>query len=370
MRPIKVLHIIGGGEFGGAERHILTLFKAVDPQEAVLEAVCFFEAPFAQLAREAGMKVTVLPMRSKLDLGVAWKLKELLSGYDLVHTHGVRANLLGRLAARGKGLPVVSTVHSLLALDYPHPVSRLVNGLCERFTRGLTDHFIAVSEYLAAALVNDGVPQEKVSVVYNGIDSADGEQDAGTSLRNRYGLPKEVPLIAAVGRLHRVKGHHYFIAAAARVARKHPEARFLVIGSGPERPRLERMVRRLGLSDRVLFTGFVKDVRKLYGEFALLVVASLSEGLPLTVLEAFLSGTPVVATCVGGLPEVIRDGDTGILVPPKDPERLAAAICWVLEQPVAARAMAAQGREVVLRKFSAPRMAQETLAVYRRVLNR
>lgn len=368
MRQIRVLHVIGGGEFGGAERHILTLFKAFDPREVLLEAACLFPVPFAPLARAEGMKVTVLPMRSKLDLTIVRKLREILSGYDILHTHGVRANFLGRLAARGTSLPVVSTVHSLLSLDYPHPVSRLLNSLCERYTRGMTDHFIAVSAFLAAALEKEGVPREKVSVVYNGIAPANGDAGMEATLRERFSLPKDVPLIVAVGRLHRVKGHRYFIAAAAQVLERYPQARFLVVGSGPERASLESLVAKLGLSGKVLFTGFVADIRKHYGEFTLLVLSSLSEGLPLTVLEAFLSGTPVVATRVGGLPEVIREGETGILVPPADAGALAAGICRVLDDPAAARAMATRGRELVEREFSARRMAAETLAVYRRVL--
>lgn len=368
MRRIRVLHVIGGGEFGGAERHILTLFKAFDSREVLLEATCLFPVPFAPLARTEGMKVTVLPMRSKLDLTIIRKLREMLSGYDILHTHGVRANFLGRLAARGTALPVVSTVHSLLSLDYPHPVSRLLNSLCERYTRGMTDHFIAVSAFLAAALEKEGVPREKISVVYNGIALADGDAGTERTLRERFSLPEDVPLIVAVGRLHRVKGHHYFIAAAPQVLERYPEARFLVVGSGPERASLESLVAKLGLSGKVLFTGFVADIRKHYREFTLLVLSSLSEGLPLTVLEAFLSGTPVVATRVGGLPEVIREGETGILVPPADAGALAAGICRVLDDPAAARAMAARGRELVEREFSARRMAAETLAVYRRVL--
>ncbi|MGQ9512173.1 glycosyltransferase [Thermodesulfitimonas sp.] len=368
MGQIKVLHLIGGGEFGGAERHILTLFKASDPREVLLDAACLFAVPFAPLAREEGMKVTVLPMRSKLDLTIVRKLRSILLGYDILHTHGVRANFLGRLAARGAGLPVVSTVHSLLSLDYPHPVSRLLNALCERSTRGLTDHFIAVSAYLAAAIEREGVPREKVSVVYNGIAPVNGDVRVPAPLRARFSIPGDVPLVAAVGRLHRVKGHHYFIAAAAEVLKRYPQARFLVIGAGPERNNLEDLVAKLGLAGKVLFTGFLKDIREHYSEFSLLVLSSLSEGLPLTVLEAFLSGTPVVATRVGGLPEVIQEGETGILVPPADVGALAAGICRVLDDPATARAMAARGRELVKRKFSARRMAEGTLAVYRRVL--
>lgn len=369
MQGIRVLHVIGGGEFGGAERHILTLFQSVNPQDAHLEAACLFTAPFSPIAREAGMRVTVMPMRNKLDLGVAWRLREILSGYDIVHTHGVRANLLGRLAARGTGLPVCTTVHSFLSQDYPHPVTRVVNALSERLTRRFTTRFIAVSDFIAADLEKKGVSREKISVVYNGISLNTEQSKPDKRLRASLGLPEGVPLIATVGRLHRVKGHRYFIAAAAEVLKRYPEARFLIIGSGPERPELERQVRTLGLEGRVIFTGFLKEVMLYYPEFSVLVLPSLTEGFGLVVLEALLHMTPVVATRVGGLLEVVRDGDTGFLVPPADAAALAGAVCRVLEAPVAAKEMAARGRDFVRREFSAGRMAAATVAVYREVLD-
>ncbi|MEW6183228.1 MAG: glycosyltransferase [Bacillota bacterium] len=369
MRRIKVLHVIGGGEFGGAERHILTLFRSMNPGNAVLEAAALFKAPFAPLAEEAGMRVAVLPMGNKLNLGVIFRLRHLLriNNYDLVHTHGVRANLLGRLAALGTGLPVVTTVHSLMLKDYPHPLSRVLNILCERLTKGLTTHFIAVSNYLATALVEEGVARRKISVVHNGMDREVSGR-AAAALYERLGLTEDTPLVATVGRLHRVKGHQYFIEAAALVLERHPEARFLIIGSGPERAYLEGLVARQGLGGRVLFTGFIKEVEQYYHLFKVLVLSSLSEGLPLTVLEALACGTAVVATRVGGLPEVVQDGRTGLLVPPADAAALADAVIRVLEKPEEASEMAALGRDFVAHNFSAGRMTTGTLEVYRKVL--
>lgn len=370
MRPVKVLHVIGGGEFGGAERHILTLFGAVNPAEVTLEAASLFAAPFAPAAREAGMKVTTLPMRNKLDLRAAWHLKRVMAagGYHLVHTHGVRANFLGRLAARAAGLPVVTTVHSLLSQDYPGLFSRAVNVCSERLTRGFTAHFIAVSGFLAAALEKEGVPRERITVIRNGMEVTLPDREEPVTLRERFGLPEDAPLVAAVGRLHRVKGHRHFVMAAAQVLARHPEARFLIIGAGPERPALEKQVGDLGLRGKVIVTGFIKDVLRYYREFAVLVLPSLAEGFGLVILEAFLCGTPVVATQVGGVPEVVRDGETGLLVPPADAAALAAAIDRVLEDPAAARAMAARGRDFVRQNFTADRMAAATVAVYRNVL--
>lgn len=314
------------------------------------------------------MRVTVLPMRSKLNVGVAWRLKEILSGYDIIHTHGVRANLLGRMAAQGTGLPVCTTVHSMLSQDYPHPVTRIVNALTERLTRRFTTRFIAVSDFLAAELEKEGVPRDKITVVYNGIDLSASEDKPKQTVRERLGIPKEAPLIATVGRLHRVKGHRYFIDAAAEVLKQHPAARFLIIGSGPERLELERQIKTLGLEGRVILTGFVKEVMHYYPEFTALVLPSLAEGCPLVVLEALLHMTPVVAARVGGLPGVLRGGEIGFLVPSADAGALARAVCRIIENPVAAKEMAARGRDFVGREFSAAKMAAATMAVYRDLL--
>jgi glycosyltransferase involved in cell wall biosynthesis len=171
VSKLRVLHVIGGGEFGGAERHILNLAAALDPAEATVAVACLFARPFAEMAGEAGLEAYTFPMRRKFDFRVVGPLARLAGegGFDLVHTHGVRANLIGRLAARRAGRPVVTTVHSLLAFDYPGLAGRLVNALAERFSRHLTAHFIAVSQALKDALVRGGIPEEKITVVYNGV---------------------------------------------------------------------------------------------------------------------------------------------------------------------------------------------------------
>ncbi|RDV84490.1 glycosyltransferase [Ammonifex thiophilus] len=368
---MKVLHVIGGGEFGGAEKHILTLYRAFDPDKVRMEVVCLFPAPFAELARKAGMRVEVLPMANKFDLRVVRRLRQLLTkgGYDLLHTHGVRANFLGRLAAWTWPGPVVTTVHSRLAQDYPRWWDRKINLLIEKWTCSRTDHFIAVSRFLAECLVQEGIAPEKVTVVYNGIELP-SSSSSGAGFRKSWNVPSDAPLVATVGRLHPVKGHRYFLEAAAEVGRRLPHARFAVIGTGPEAEELRELAQRLGLADRVIFTGFLPEVSSCYPEFDLLVLASLMEGFGLVVLEALARGVPVVATRVGGVPEVVREGETGLLVPPADSQALAQAILWMLEHQEEARRMASRGKEMVARDFSSTRMAQNTLEVYRTVLLR
>ncbi|WP_066633881.1 glycosyltransferase [Desulfolucanica intricata] len=372
MKQLRVLHIIGGGEFGGAERHILNLACSLDPQKIAITVICLFEEPFARMAGEMGLNALAVPMRHKLDLGTLGRLTGVVRDYrpDLVHTHGVRANLLGRLAARRAGVrKIVTTVHSLLVQDYPDFFSRLANTWTELLTRGLTDHFIAVSRELKNALVKDGLPENKISVIYNGLDldKFKPRLPAG-SYRKRLGCGPQVPLVAIVARLHAVKGHKIFLQAVDKVLEAVPEARFLVVGAGPDEIQLKELTGRLGLESVVNFLGFVEDVPDLMADLDLLVIPSLWEGFGLTAIEAMTVGVPVVASDVGGLPEVVRAGETGILVPPRDPAALAKAIIWVLKHREEAGRMAARGAEVVRSEFSSEVMARKTGELYQKLM--
>ncbi len=372
MGYLKVLHIIGGGEFGGAEKHILNLAGALDRQAVELTVCCLFSGPFVEIAAAAGISALAVPMRNKIDFAVIRKLSALIrsGGFDLVHTHGVRANLLGRLAARRAGKrEIITTVHSLLEKDYQEMALRCANSLVERATRSLTSHFIAVSQGLKDRLVAGGIPAKKITVIYNGIllDELGLAESAKTALKENY-AGGEAPLVGIVARLHAVKGHRYFIEAARDVLLQRPQTRFLIIGDGPCRQALEKLAGGMGLGDRVVFTGFVEDVYSLMARLDLLVVSSLWEGFGLTAVEAMVLGTPVVATEVGGLPEVVRHGETGLLAPPADALSLAKSIVWMLDHPLEAGEMAAKGADMVRRKFTAGEMARRTLDLYRKVL--
>jgi len=371
VEPLKVLHIIGGGEFGGAERHILNLCGALDTKAVEITVCCLFNEPFAKIAARAGIRCLVLPMRHKADFSVAGKLAALIrnNGFDLVHTHGVRANLLGRLAARQAGKrKVITTVHSFLEMDYPGFFYRLGNSLVERLTRSLTDHFITVSKGLKDKLVSQGVPEDKITVIYNGIvlEEFNPVRNAANT-RRKYGLDASAPLVGVVARLHPVKGHRFFLEAAREVLQQRPDVRFLVIGDGPLRPSLEELAAQLGIAGQVIFTGFVEDIPALMSELDLLVISSLWEGFGLTAVEAMALGVPVVSSEAGGLPEVVRHGETGLLVPPANVTALARGIIWMLDHPEAVAEMTKRASVAVLENFTAAVMARRTEELYRRL---
>lgn len=363
MKPVTVLHVIGGGEFGGAEQHILNLAAGLKFTEINLKLCCLYAEPFYTIARQAGVAAWRLPMQGKFDVGIIKRLAKLIADQqvDVVHTHGVRANLVGRLAARLAHRPVITTVHSCLRNDYPQPLTRWVYTVIERGTATLTHRFIAVSESLRDQLAGQGVPLPKISVVYNGIDFT--HYDLLQLVRDEAA----VPTVGVIGRLHPVKGQQHFIQAATAVLADRPDTTFVVAGTGNQQARLEELATKLEIEDKVRFLGFVDDVPALLTSLDLVVIPSLAEGFGLIAAEALALEVPVVATRVGGLPEVVQDHATGLLVNPADEADLARGIVWMLNHPHEAKEMAQKGSHYVRQHFSSQGMAKHTKRLYMEV---
>ncbi|HEX3033181.1 MAG TPA: glycosyltransferase, partial [Bacillota bacterium] len=303
MERIRVLHVIGGGELGGAEMHILNLLTKLDQERFQPRLCCLFPEPFAQVARDKGIPTDTVVMKHKLNIGIIQDLKALIREHriDIVHTHGVRANLVGRLAARLAGVQhIVTTVHSILEQDYPSFIARQVNLMMERMTINSVERFITVSDLLKQDLIGNGIPDSKINTIYNGVNLAAFNRSLVTEdLRATLKLSREIPLVGIIARFHPVKGHRYFFEAALEIIKVRPDCRFLVVGSGQGQHEIEELVRELGLREYVIFTGYRQDIVNVLNSLDLLVISSLSEGFGLTAIEAMAMEVPVVATRVG-----------------------------------------------------------------------
>lgn len=374
-QKIRVLHVIGGGEFGGAEQHLLTLLKNINRQEFDVEAACLFAAPLAGLLNQANIKHRVFPMASKKDFKVISRLAEYIKEreFDILHTHGVRANLIGRLAARKAGVQnVVTTVHSVLEYDYPNKLDLWINKTSEKLTSRFTKHFIAVSDSLAEYVREAfGVGKRKVTTIHNGLElhkySPRGDSSA---VKKKLGIGEEEVVLGVVSRLHPVKGHRILFYAFQTLIKEFPFLRLLVVGTGPDKDPLLQKADELGIAKYVIFTGFTKDVIQMYEAMDIVVQPSLSEGFGLTAIEAMAMGRPVVASKVGGLQEIIKDRSNGLLFTAGDPVALADAVISLLELPGRARELARAGRETVEKHYSAKGMAQKTEEVYSKMVRR
>ncbi|TCS73717.1 glycosyltransferase involved in cell wall biosynthesis [Effusibacillus lacus] len=371
--PRKVLYMIGGGEFGGAEQHLLGLVKSLDPAEWAPHVAVFYNGEFANRLRELKIPVTLIAPRTIKALAGLVPVRKIIREMkpDILHTHGVRSNLLGRLANQLEGHPAASitTIHSILSLDYPVRWKRILFGILEKSTWPLVDHFILVSRSMKESLMKEGLPEKKASVIHNAIElpKQPPARPEVSLIREELGLSQDAVLVGTVARLHKVKGHTYLIQAILKLKEKYPNVHYVWVGGGEMYTELKEEVQRAGLADVIHFLGARKDVPELLPQFDLFVLPSVMEGFGLAALEAQMSGIPVIATAVGGLLEVIEDGRDGLLVSPQDPDALAKAMDRVLSSPDQFRLMARTGQEKVFQYGSLERLIQETTDVYIKV---
>lgn len=350
---------------GGIRAHLLTLLQHLQ-DEFTFTVAC----PPGQAADfgQSGCSILPVPLGGRLhpyyDLQAARGLFRAtrLEKYSMVHAHGFKAALLSRPVARCSRIPCLVTVHGDLAhggTAKHKKFVRLTERVCSRWAHG----YVAVSHWLSELLTADfHVPAHKIAVIPNGIEVLHTDSVCGA-------LPfaDGQPLVGTVARLAPQKGIEYFIHSAARLTEIFPDVRFVVVGAGPQRAELEELCRTLHLTDRVYFSGFRKDVPALLKRFTVFVQPSLSEGQGITVLEAMASGCPVVATAVGGLRELICDGQNGLLVPPQDPAALARAVAVLLQNEQMRLQLACEGKKRV-ENYSVPEMIGQTRELYRRVL--
>lgn len=372
---VRVVHLIAGDQWAGIEAQTTNLLADLVRRPDVAPAAAVFHD--GRLLRELarlGVPVELIDQRRLGPAGCVARIARLLRRHDaaVVHTHRYRENTLGVLACglllRRRPRQVV-TVHGL-----PEPFRgwrrlkmELYRTLETAALRAAQPTLIAVSREMQFTL-QGRYPACHTIYLPNGIDPAHLKPARDPSLmRWDLKLSRRAPVIAMIGRLAPVKGADLFLWAAHRMLRPRPDLRFLVIGDGPERSRLEAQARELGLDGSLQFLGHRDDLPDLLQIVDILLMPSRHEGMPMSLLEALALGKPVVAAAVGGIPEVIRDQEQGLLVAPENPVQLADACLALLAQPVRARELGAQARQRVLRDFSSTRTAANVAALYGRL---
>lgn len=295
----------------------------------------------------------------------ARELRGRLDGADVLLCHGYKADLLGHSAARRLGLPVVAVSRGWTAETWR---VRLYEAVDRRMLRAM-DLVVCVSEAQAAKVRAAGVPAAKIAVIRNAARPAafPPAGDAGRSALAAHAASGGDWLVVTAARLSPDKGIHVLVDAARRVVDRLPGARFVVFGDGSERDRLERQIAECGLDDAFTLAGFCGNLDQLWPNADLMVLPSFTEGLPNVVLEASAAGVPVVATAVGGTPEAVEDGRTGLLVPPGDPVALSAAVVDLLGDPLRRRKFGLAGRAFVRERFSFSLQARQYLELFARL---
>lgn len=380
QRPIRVMRIIARLNVGGPALHVTLLTERLRPPEFESTLVCGRIGPgegdMAYLAEERGITPVYVPelgrelhpLRDLVTLIKLWRLMRRLKP-DVVHTHTAKAGFVGRWAAWLARVPVrVHTFHGHVFHGYFGAAKTRFFLALERLTARLTDRLITISPALRDELsgVYRVAPAEKFAVVPLGLELAQyaaAPRGMGT-LRAAYQIPPDAPLIGIVGRIVPIKNHALFLEMASRVLQSQPDAYFLIVGDGEERPAIEALADRLGLRTRAVFTGWMRDLVPVFSDLDLLVLSSNNEGTPTAIMQALAAGVPVVSTAVGGVPDLLRGGAWGRLVPPGDADGLAEAVLSALRDSALDPAI----REAVLAEYDAARLADSLAALYRTLL--
>jgi glycosyltransferase involved in cell wall biosynthesis len=380
---IKILRLFSRLNVGGPSIHVVLLATGLGQKgyrtRLVVGQESTREGSLLEFARERGVDCVQLAALGReihplADFQSLFQLYRLMRQFRpaIVHTHTAKAGVLGRMAAYLAGVPVVvHTYHGHVLRGYFGPLkTRLFRSIESLLSVG-TDALIAVSESVRDDLIALGVASgSKIQVVPLGLElEGFTVPTAPGALRLRAGVPAEAPLVGIVGRLVPIKDLPTFIRAAAIVHKSLPETHFAVVGDGEERGLLEASVVELGLRSQVHFFGWFSDMPAVYRDLDVVVNTSLNEGTPVALIEALAAGKPVVATRVGGTPDLLGEGSRGALVPPADPQTLAAAILDTLRSPREANARAQVGRDYVLSQHSAGRLIHDIDSLYKRLLH-
>jgi glycosyltransferase involved in cell wall biosynthesis len=361
---ISILEIIGDSTLAGAPRHLLSILEHIDRKKFDLHVICH-PGPLAGEIRKKYhyVDLDVIAMRSRMDFEAIKKIRKVMKHIkpDIIHVHGTRGGVLGRFASIGLNIPVIYTEH-LWTSQYKTS-SRIIDFLHYNaywFLDMFTTQNIAVSGAVKDFMISSHITRaEKVKVIYNGIEP--------TKYQAKIFQSEKEFLLATVGTLNENKGMQFLIKALPRVIKEYPGIRLEIIGDGGYKYKLLKLVKHLKLKNYVKFTGFVPDVEKYLTRFDIYIQPSLSESFGLAILQAMSVGLPVVATTTGGIPEVVTQDKSGILVEPGNDKELSAAILDLIRNPGKAKKIGSMAEKEAKLKFNIKDMIIELETTYEEI---
>lgn len=350
---LKILHSESSTGWGGQEHRTLKEMVAMRARGHELHLVCRPGARLGERARDAGFAVHEITMRGGADLTAVWRLWRLLRRecFDIINTHSGHDSLLGGLAGRLAARPlVVRTRHLALA------VTSLAT------YKWLPHRVVTVSEWVRQYLISVGVPAERVTTVYTGIEPPPPVEHS--TLRDELGLGEDDVIMTTVAILRYEKGHQDLINAAQPLLERHPKVHLVFAGDGPIFAELQQSIANMGLSDRVHLLGLRRDIPNVLAGSDFFALATWQEALGTSFIEAMSAGLALVGTAVDGVPEVIHDGENGLLVPPKNPAMLTKALEQLINDVPLRRRMGQAGLAMTKTRFSVATMAEEMERFY------
>lgn len=365
VNSIRTLHVETGMHLLGGPAQVIYLMTGLRDRghEAVL--VCPKGSSVSMHALDAGLEVITVPLTTDLDISFVLRLYRIIKRIkpDLVHLHSRRgADIMGGIAARAARTPAI-----ILSRRIDNPVKR---GLFSRLKYGfLCDRIIAVSGGVTNALILGGVDAAKITCVHSVADAKKYQKKGSEAeVRAEFGLDENANVIAIIAQLIERKGHRFLFRAAPKILEEFPNTHFLILGEGRLENNLCQLAESLGIQDKMIFAGFRNNIGELLSITSVLVHPATMEGFANCVLQAMAAEVPVVVTRVGGMPELVRDGVNGILIPPSDVGVLADSVIRLLGDSELRAKMGSEGKRIVEEQFSVDGMVEGVLSVYRSVL--
>lgn len=361
---VKIGYLLPELKWGGSEKHVVQLASGLRERDYEARIICVFrEGPLASEAREKGVPFDCLNLPYRWGIGTLLGIRDWIHSHplDVLHTYLFGFHFFAGLPARLLKVPVV--------LSSRREISHWQRGRhrwLERAGNLFVDRVVSCSQAVEKwVLEKEKMASGKILTIYNGIDG-DRFDPARiqSSIRQEFRIPSGTPLIGTVANLAAEKGYPYLLEAAQLILKKLPEARFLFVGFGPLEREIKEKAKKVAGPEQIIFTGARMDIPELIAAMDVFVLSSVIEGFPNVLLEALAMAKPVVATQVGGIPELIESGRNGILVPPKDGRALAEAVLSLLKDPQGAQAMGQRGGEEVRNRFTLERMLDEYEALY------
>lgn len=368
---MNVLHLIGGGDVGGAKSHVLSLIKEMSKYINVC-LISLREGPFAEDARKMGINVKVVSTGSIFkDVSM---IKKIASehGAQLIHSHGAKANMLAALSKASLHIPAVTTIHSDYRLDYMTSFrKRMTFGIINTIALRFINYYVAVSNNFRKMLINRKFNKDRIFTVYNGVDfNIDHGKYNRQEFAKKYSLdlPEDSVLIGILCRFDPVKGLDTFIKAAKIVVERNQNVKFILGGDGAQRESLEKSVKSMGISDNVLFPGWINNNYEFMDCININVLTSLSESFPYVILEGVQYKKATVSSDVGGISDLIENGVTGFLFNPGDYKKLAEHLTELINNPQLRESMGEKVYEKASREFSLENMGRTQIQIYNKIL--
>ena len=361
---MRILHLNTEHTWRGGEAQLLHLAEGLSRRGKSCLVVGQPDSEILKRARDKGLETEAIPMPSEWSLTAVLRLRRILKKkrIQIIHMHTSHACALGGWAARLARVPVRVISRRVDFSVRSNPLRHLKYGWG-------VDRIIAISKGVRDVLIRDGLNPNRIEVIHSGInpESFDPAYPAGEA-RAELGIAQASPVVGCIAHFADHKGHRYLIEAARQVVSAVPDTRFLLVGEGELKYNVELMIKKLALDNHFILTGFRLDIQRLLSAMDLVVLSSHQEGLGTSLLDAMAMARPVVATRVGGIPEMIEDGVNGRLVSPRDPAALADGMIELLKDPEKRKRMGEAGRARVMKSFSANAMVSATEALYQKLL--